>query len=150
MLSSELKPSLARCLKELHLPTVRICYGQEADRARQESLTYEHYRDREELFPTHRFRMAYDWLKGRHPSWAAKEYLGILRLAAMENEAAVDEALRTLIDKELAIGIEAVEGMVCSERRIPSPAHIVIPEVDLAVYDALLRSKEGMSCYQAN
>jgi len=43
MLSSELKPSLARCLKELHLPTVRTCYGQEADRARQESLTYEHY-----------------------------------------------------------------------------------------------------------
>jgi DNA replication protein DnaC len=43
MLSSELKPSLARCLKELHLPTVRACYGQEADRARQESLPYEHY-----------------------------------------------------------------------------------------------------------
>jgi DNA replication protein DnaC len=43
MLSSELKPSLARCLKELHLPTVRACYGQEADRARQESLTYEYY-----------------------------------------------------------------------------------------------------------
>jgi DNA replication protein DnaC len=43
MLSSELKPSLARCLKELHLPTVGACYGQEADRARQESLTYEHY-----------------------------------------------------------------------------------------------------------
>jgi DNA replication protein DnaC len=43
MLPSELKPSLARCLKELHLPTVRACYGQEADRARQESLTYEHY-----------------------------------------------------------------------------------------------------------
>jgi DNA replication protein DnaC len=43
MLSSELKPSLARCLKELYLPTVRACYGQEADRARQESLTYEHY-----------------------------------------------------------------------------------------------------------
>ena len=43
MLPIELKPSLARCLKELHLPTVRACYGQEADRARQESLTYEHY-----------------------------------------------------------------------------------------------------------
>ena len=31
MLSSELNPSLAQCLKELHLPTVRACYGQEAD-----------------------------------------------------------------------------------------------------------------------
>jgi hypothetical protein len=111
---------------------------------------FEHYRYREELFPTHRFRMTYDWLKGRHPSRAVKEYLGILRLAAMENEAAVDDALRVLMDKELPLGIEAVERIVCSDRPISSPAHIVIPEVNLAVYDALLRSKEVVSCYQAN
>ncbi len=43
MLPNDLKTSLAGCLKELHLPTVRACYGQEADRARRESLTYEHY-----------------------------------------------------------------------------------------------------------
>jgi len=38
-----LKDSLPECLKELRLPTVRACYRQEADRARQESLSYEHY-----------------------------------------------------------------------------------------------------------
>jgi DNA replication protein DnaC len=43
MLPDELKISLARCLKDLHLPTVRACYEQEADRARQESIPYEHY-----------------------------------------------------------------------------------------------------------
>ena len=43
MLSNELKASLAKCLKELHLPTVRACYEEEADRARQETLAYEHY-----------------------------------------------------------------------------------------------------------
>jgi len=37
------KELLAQCLKELRLPTVRACYQQEADRARQESLSYEHY-----------------------------------------------------------------------------------------------------------
>jgi hypothetical protein len=68
----------------------------------------------------------------------------------MENETAVDDALRVLIDKELPISMEAVEKHVCSDRKIPSPAHIVIPEVELAVYDALLRSKEVMSCYQVN
>jgi len=31
------------CLKELHLPTVRACYGDEADRARREDLSYEQY-----------------------------------------------------------------------------------------------------------
>ena len=39
----QVKESLAQCLKELRLPTVRACYEQEADRARQESLSHEHY-----------------------------------------------------------------------------------------------------------
>ena len=43
MLSNELKTSLTKCLKELHLPTVRACYEEEGDRARQETLAYEHY-----------------------------------------------------------------------------------------------------------
>lgn len=43
MLLDELKKSLIECLKELHLPTVRACYEEEADRARRESLTYEYY-----------------------------------------------------------------------------------------------------------
>ncbi|MFQ6067300.1 MAG: IS21-like element helper ATPase IstB [bacterium] len=43
MLSGELKSSFTRCLKELHLPTVRACYEEEADRARKETLAYEYY-----------------------------------------------------------------------------------------------------------
>jgi DNA replication protein DnaC len=43
MLPDELKISLTRCLKELHLPTVRACYEEQADQARQENLTYEYY-----------------------------------------------------------------------------------------------------------
>ena len=43
MLPDELKISLIKCLKELHLPTVRDCYEEQADQARQESLTYEYY-----------------------------------------------------------------------------------------------------------
>lgn len=39
----QLKDSLTQSLKELRLPTVRACYQQEADRARQESLSHEHY-----------------------------------------------------------------------------------------------------------
>jgi DNA replication protein DnaC len=39
----QLDESLTQCLKELRLPTVRACYQQEADRARQESLSHEHY-----------------------------------------------------------------------------------------------------------
>ena len=34
---------LTDCLKELHLPTVRECYREQADMARRESLGYEAY-----------------------------------------------------------------------------------------------------------
>ena len=36
-------PTLTACLKELHLPTVRACYEEEADRARGQCLSYEQY-----------------------------------------------------------------------------------------------------------
>jgi hypothetical protein len=130
----------------------RIQYRHIIDWLVRKPGAFEHYRYREELFPTHRFRMAYDWLKRRHLSRGAKEYLGILHLAARENEAAVDEALRMLIDKELPIGREAVERLVRgSEGRIPLPAPVFILEVDLAAYDGLLSSRqEGRPCYPAN
>ncbi len=34
---------LTDCLKQLHLPSVRECYKEQADAARRESLSYEHY-----------------------------------------------------------------------------------------------------------
>jgi len=43
LVACQVKESLTQCLKELRLPTVRACYEQEADRARQESLSHEHY-----------------------------------------------------------------------------------------------------------
>lgn len=41
--AAQLHKGLTSCLKELHLPTVRACYEQEAERARQEALSYEAY-----------------------------------------------------------------------------------------------------------
>jgi len=38
-----LKSMLNESLTQLHLPTVRACYEEQAERARQESLSYEHY-----------------------------------------------------------------------------------------------------------
>jgi len=43
MLPDELKAALIKCLKDLHLPTVRSCYEEQAEQARQENLTYEYY-----------------------------------------------------------------------------------------------------------
>ena len=112
---------------------------------------FENYRYRGALFPTHRFRMAYDWLKEKRASKAAKEYLNILHLAARGNETMVDYALKDLIDKEQPITIESVTFIVDSLDQIPSTAEVTIEEVDLSAYDALLSLREEVQpCYQMN
>jgi len=42
-LATDVKTALTECLRQLHLPTVRECYQEQADRARGESSTYEQY-----------------------------------------------------------------------------------------------------------
>ena len=67
-----------------------------------------------------------------------REYLAILRLAALESETAVDETLRSLIVCGEPIRAEAVERLVRSRLAPQEPAEVVIDAVDLGVYDELL------------
>lgn len=101
---------------------------------------FENYRYREELFPTIRFRIAYDQLKTRHSQTVAvRQYLKILYLAARENEAAVDNALRQLIDSSLEITDDKVQTLVKAELDVPPVTDVRIAAVDLDSYDELLR-----------
>ncbi len=127
----------------------RIQYRHIIDWLVRKPGAFENYRYREELFPTHRVRMAYDWLKRHHPSRSEKENLASLHLAAKRNEAVADYALRTLFEKEQSISIGAVETIMESLEQIPSPIQITIAEVDLGAYDALLSgNEEVLPCYQ--
>jgi len=103
---------------------------------------FENYRYRDDLFPTSRFRMAYDYLKAHNSLRADKEYLQILYLAAKESEDGVDEALRTLIYEEKPIGKDAVYTILKSDREPTPPTEIKVDEVNLAVYDELLEKQE--------
>ena len=101
---------------------------------------FEGYRYRDDLFPTSRFRIAYDSLKKRHArSNAAKQYLNILYLAARESETAVDDALRVLIDKNMQISDERVKALLESNQAVPPATEIHISAVDLTCYDQLLQ-----------
>jgi hypothetical protein len=100
---------------------------------------FEHYRYRDDLFPTSRFRMAYDDLKERHgPVRGAREYLAILELAATESEAGVDDALRTLMAGEVTVSAEAVETTLLSQGQIEPATEVAVEDVDLGLYDGLL------------
>jgi hypothetical protein len=104
---------------------------------------FEEYRYRDAMFPTSRFRMAYDALKGhRSARSATREYLEILLLAAQEGETAVDEALRLLLGGDRPLCADAVAEAVRQGHRPPAVTDVTIIDVDLTMYDRLLQPGE--------
>jgi len=98
---------------------------------------FERYLYRGSLFPTSRFRVAYDMLSEADPSRGHKQYLKILHLAARENETAVDECLRRMIDLEIPIEAKAVEEAVQTEPDLSPPTDAKVEPVNLLEYDQL-------------
>lgn len=98
------------------------------------------YRYREDLFPTSRFRMAYDALRQSRPLEADREYLALLLLAARESEVGVDDALRLLLAAGEPIQASVVAAWVRTGRQVPPPTEVAITAVDLGMYDGLLGS----------
>jgi len=103
---------------------------------------FENYVYREELFPTSRFRMAYDALRESQPERGHKEYLGILYLAARQSETAVDEALRTLLANDQPVTRAAVEELVQRTEEVPAVTEVTVEDVNLLDFDDLFLHKE--------
>jgi hypothetical protein len=100
---------------------------------------FENYRYKEDLFPTSRFRMAYDALQETAPGRTVKEYLKILKLAADEGETPVDEALRELLEgkTEAAVTAESVGELLRRLDTITPVTVVKVAAVDLASFDQL-------------
>jgi hypothetical protein len=103
---------------------------------------FESYRYRDELFPTSRFRMAYDGLRESCGTTASREYLKILELAARENESGVDRALGALLSSDTVISSDAVKEFLESEHPPPVRTDVMVADVDLMSFDSLLTDKE--------
>jgi len=103
---------------------------------------FENYQWRDDLFPSVRFRMAYDELRERRSSRASREYLTLLHLAATESEAAVEAAIGRLLDQGRPIEAKAITDMV-SKEQMPTDAATApnVPAPDFDQYDALLEAE---------
>jgi hypothetical protein len=150
---------------EAHLraETVEVCYGGQAverlqrlrgrgkhrvdyrhiiDWLVRKPGAFENYRYRDELFPTSRFRMAWDLLRELVPRKANGRYLKILKLAADEGEARVDEALRGVLEAgevgEDQLDEDALKKLLVREPEPPPVTSIAVAEVALASFDELL------------
>src|ERR1035437_9567942 len=104
---------------------------------------FEHYRYRDELFPTSRFRMVFDVLQcqlGRPKG--SKEYLKILELAAKEGESKVDEALHRLL-QDAGGGVNAeLVGEAIGAESLGSMREVHVAAVDLQRFDELFRAEQ--------
>jgi hypothetical protein len=102
---------------------------------------FENYRYRDELFPSSRFRMAWDALRELTPQ-ANKLYLEIPHLAAREGEARVDDALRSLLEQgEISEGklkSEAIQALLAQDAIAPPVTQVAVAEVSLTSFDDLL------------
>ena len=120
----------------------RIQYRHIIDWLVRKPGAFENYRYRTALFPSSRFRMAYDALRKRHaPRQADREYLGILHLSAYHSETQVEQALHHLLDPEKSLSADAVETWLQTVDRSEAPPDVAVDSVDLAVYDALLEEE---------
>ena len=121
----------------------RVAYRHIIDWLVRKPGAFENYRYREDLFPSSRFRMAYDALKQTAGARASKAYLRILHLAARETESGVDQAIGWLVDTGQPITPEAVETVVRRGQSIPPPTEVTVDPVDLIDYDDLLPGDTG-------
>ena len=95
---------------------------------------FENYRYQAQFFPSTHFRMAYDGLKQK--ASGTRHYLEILHLAAYHSEERVNDVLRTLIEQEQCVSVEAVKSLIPHE--IPRPTALQIAPVSLKGYDVFL------------
>jgi hypothetical protein len=116
----------------------RINYRHIIDWLVRKPGAFANFRYREDMFPTSRFRMAYDELKLSMPARAQREYLKILHLAARVNESGVDDVLRFLFASGEQVNAIKVESILLSDMQIPLVTDVVIDSVKLSIYDALL------------
>ena len=118
----------------------RIQYRHIIDSLERKPGAFANYRYRDDLFPTSRFRMAYDSLCAQHEqTTASREYVGILALAARESEARVDDVLTQLLEEDEPLSADRVEALMQSDEVQARPLPEVAP-VDLTDYDELLSS----------
>ncbi len=95
------------------------------------------------MYPTTRFRMAYDQLlQNTTEASAVKQYLKLLYAAKHEGLDLVDDALRWFLTEGRAITADDVLQVVASQHQLPAPTDVQVEAPDLSTFDSLLQHKE--------
>jgi len=120
----------------------RIDYRHVIDWLVRKPGAFAQYKYQADLFPTSRFRLAYDGWLAQQPERASREYLALLHLAARQGEAEVDRALAELLTGEGPVNADAVQARLGQEAPGPRVPAVQVAAVELTAYDELLEHKE--------
>lgn len=120
-----------------------IQYRHVIDWLRRKPGAFAHYRYRDDLFPTTRFRLAYDRLCAVHGVPAGTgHYLQLLYLAAQHSQEQVEALVAAGLETGAGLDVAQLEAQLPStDSMSPSAATVLrlrVPPVDLREYDALL------------
>jgi len=95
------------------------------------------------MYPTTRFRMAYDHLvKNLGETSAVKQYLKILHAAKYEGLDLVDNVLRWFLTEGKPITASDVKAQLKSQQEIPGPTDVNVEPPCLDMFDSLLQHKD--------
>jgi len=135
------------CLE--HLPRLfgqgkeRVDFRHVIDSLIRKPGAFVNYKYVNHLYPTTRFRMAYDQLLARSSERVAvKEYLKILHAAKHEGLEPVDDVLRWFQSQGKTVTAEEVIQTVQSRQQIPGPTDVNVEAPDLCTFDSLLSHKD--------
>ena len=121
----------------------RINYRHVIDWLVRKPGAFENYRYREDLFPTSRFRMAYDALRETDAGPGLARVPADLGTGGPRERVVVDDALRSLLDDEQPITARTVSGMGRDAVRRPGRSRRSRwRATDLSSFDVLFCHKE--------
>jgi hypothetical protein len=103
------------------------------------------------MYPTTRFRMAYDQLRSNTTeSSAVKQYLKLLYAAKHEGLDLVDDALRWGLNQGEAIQVDEILELVAAKQKVPAPTDVQVDAPDLFSFDSLLQHKDVYHAQDVN
>jgi transposase len=101
------------------------------------------YRYVNHMYPTTRFRMAYDQLLSNTTEAAAvKQYLKLLHAAKHEGLDLIDDILRWFFTEGKAIRADEVLSIAKAQQQLPAPTDVHVDAPDLSEFDSLLQHKD--------
>lgn len=102
---------------------------------------FANYLYKEDLFPTSRFRLAYDQLHVHHvPSKADRSYLQFLYMANKHGESLVDQILAHILEHAEELKPSLVEEMIGKKEHLENLTDVHVKDVDLSAYNQLIRA----------